>query len=86
MWEGYIEPNSSIEIPEVNGFVYVRNSYSFGGYLLYYATFGVVELILNPAGYDIKIGLTHNSNGILTVKNISEGKRRIEVYYQTLML
>ena len=85
-WERNIEAGSSADIPNVNGFVFLKNIYSYGGCVLYYATFGSVNLILNPAGYQISIELTHKTDRTLTIKNISSGVRRIEVYYQSLQI
>lgn len=83
-WSGYINSNQSETINNVNGFVYVRCSYSYGGYILYYATFGDVKEVANTAGYGITVKLTHNKDNSLIIKNTAEGTRLIEIQYQYL--
>lgn len=83
-WSGYLNAGSSKTINDVNGFVFVRCTYSYGGYYPYYVTFGNVELVTNPAGYRLTIELTQDESNVLTIKNTADGQRYIEVLYQSL--
>lgn len=85
-WSAYLDANSSKTISNVNGLVFVRVGYSFGGFLIYNATYGLVSLVSNPAGYNITAELSIDTNNILTVKNTADGQRYIEILYQTLPL
>lgn len=79
----YINAGATKEIDNVGGFVLVKNGYSFGGFLLYHATFSTITLVCNPVNYNIGVELSV-SNGKLTIVNKSEAQRLIEVYYQSL--
>ena len=79
----YISAGATKEIDNVGGFVLVKNGYSFGGFLLYHATFSTITLVCNPVNYNIGVELSV-SNGKLTIVNKAEEQRLIEVYYQSL--
>ena len=85
-WTGYINSGQTNDIKNVNGLVFIRVGYSFGGYLLYIATFGKVSLIANTSEYSISIELSHDTNHTLTIKNTANAQRYVEVYYQTLQI
>lgn len=82
-WSAYLNPDSERTIGNVQGSVYVRCGYSYGGFLLYLVTFNQVTLIANPVDYGIGVQLSIK-NGELTVKNTESTQRYIEIYYQSL--
>lgn len=67
-----------------NGLLYVKDIYSYGGYVLYFATFNQVKAICNPAEYDISIKLSM-SNGILTASTDSTTDRKVEFLVQNIL-
>lgn len=67
-----------------NGLLYVKDIYSYGGYVLYFATFSQVKEICNPAGYDISIKLSM-SNGTLTASTDSTTDRKVEFLVQNIL-
>ncbi len=83
-WSAYINAGTSKKINDVNGLVFIRVGYSFGGYFIYNATFGKVNIISNPAGYNLSIELTIDTANVLTIKNTADGQRYIEILYQSL--
>lgn len=82
-WSADLSPDAERTIGNVQGLVYVRCGYSYGGFLLYLATFIQVTLIANPIGYGIGVQLSIK-NGELTVKNTDSIQKYIEIYYQSL--
>ena len=67
-----------------NGLLYVKDIYSYGGYVLYFATFNQVKKICNPAEYDISIKLSM-SNGTLTASTDSTTDRKVEFLVQNIL-
>lgn len=82
-WNAYLNPDKEGTIGNVQGLVYVRCGYSYGGFLLYLVTFNQVTLIANPVDYGIGVQLSIK-NGELIVKNTDSIQRNIEIYYQSL--
>ena len=79
----YLDPEQTTVIENVQGLVFTRNNHSYGGYLLYLATFNEVSLITNPVDYGNAVELSMKG-GDLTVKNTGSGRRLITIYYQSL--
>lgn len=83
-WTKYIDSGQTEVIENVQGLVYAKNGYAYGGYVLYLATFGQVVQIVNPVGYGNNIELSMEEVGKLIVKNTANAQRFIEIYYQSL--
>ena len=69
---------------KTNGLLYIKDVYSYGGYVLFFATYNQVKEICNPAGYGISIKLSM-SNGILTVSTDSTTDRKVEFLVQNIL-
>lgn len=83
-WRGYLNSNQTAVIENVQGLVFARVSYSYGGYILYLVSFNQVELIANPVDYGIGLELSVEEVGKLIVKNTNNAQRYIEIFYQSL--
>ena len=81
-----INKNQSLKLSPVNGVMFIRNTYSYGGYVMYIATFTEVKVVCNPAGYDIGIDVkvTNLETREITISTLSEANRQIQVIYQNL--
>ena len=78
----YLDPQQSFEITDVNGFVGIRDSYSFGGIVLFFCTFGQVQQI-NTGSYS-GISLTFKDSTTLILKNTSSNRRGYQIFYQQI--
>ena len=83
-WTKYIDSGQTEVIENVQGLVFARIGYSYGGYILYLVSFNQVELIANPVDYGIGLELSVDGAGNLTVKNTASARRFVEIYYQSL--
>ena len=81
-----ISKSQPLKLSPVNGIMLVRNSYSYGGYVMYLITFTEAAIVCNPAGYsiDIEIKVTNHVNREVTLSTPSESNRQIQVIYQNL--
>lgn len=79
-----LEEGGSYTVEDVNGFVWVRDPNSWGGYKLYYASFNkVVDLTPNIPGYDLGFTLSI-SNRTLTITNTRNSNLSLYFFYQSL--
>lgn len=78
----YLDPQQSFEITDVNGFVGIRDGYSFGGIVLFFCTFGQVQQI--KTGSYSGISLTFKDSTTLILKNTSSNRRGYQIFYQQI--
>lgn len=78
----YLDSQQSFEITDVNGFVGIRDGYSFGGIVLFFCTFGQVQQI--KTGSYSGISLTFKDSTTLILKNTSSNRRGYQIFYQQI--
>ena len=78
----YLDTQQSFEITDVNGFVGIRDGYSFGGIVLFFCTFGQVQQI--KTGSYSGISLTFKDSTTLILKNTSSNRRGYQIFYQQI--
>lgn len=78
----YLDSQQSFEITGVNGFVGIRDGYSFGGIVLFFCTFGQVQQI--KTGSYSGISLTFKDSTTLILKNTSSNRRGYQIFYQQI--
>ncbi len=78
----YLDLQQSFEITDVNGFVGIRDGYSFGGIVLFFCTFGQVQQI--KTGSYSGISLTFKDSTTLILKNTSSNRRGYQIFYQQI--
>mgnify|MGYP001721231111 FL=1 len=78
----YLDPQQSFEITDVNGFVGIRDGYSFSGIVLFFCTFGQVQQI--KTGTYSGISLTFKDSTTLILKNTSSNRRGYQIFYQQI--
>lgn len=78
----YLDPQQSFEITDVNGFVGIRDGYSFGGIVLFFCSFGQVQQI--KTGSYSGISLTFKDSTTLILKNTSSNRRGYQIFYQQI--
>ena len=82
----FISKSQPLKLSPVNGVILIRNAYSYGGYVMYLATFTEVKVVCNPAGYaiDVDVKVTNHETREITISTSSEAGRQIQVIYQNL--
>lgn len=76
----FLDPEQTRTFSDVNGFVGVRDSYSFAGIDLYWVSHNRVDRLTSRSPYyEITV-----SNKILTLKNSSSNRRGYTLFYQNI--
>lgn len=79
----YVDPGETYNLGStVNGFVLIRNSYSWGGYMLYWCSGKTVNQLNNP-GFTIPMTLTY-SDGEYIITNTSSNRRGLQIIIQNI--
>lgn len=78
-----IQSKSFIEIPNVNGFVGIYNSWSSNVIILHWASSGEIYNLINEATNYIDLSFKED-NTTLVITNNSEQNRPITIFYQNL--
>ena len=78
----YLDPGESYELGSINGFLGIRNSYSWGGYVLYWCSGNTVIPIAAPS-YGAGMSVVFE-NGKYILKNTGSNRRSYQMFKQNI--